>query len=68
MRSIKSIMPSISFDIVIRENIDPFLLGNILKGSVFIFRVKKFCFWIPNILIELRPIQKVFFNFLFSKL
>lgn len=59
MRNLKSIMPSISLNIVIRKYIQPLLLAQFYERSISEFWIKKFSLVIPNILIKLGPVPEI---------
>lgn len=62
MRCIKSIMPSISLNVMIREYVDSLKLRNVDKSTIPHSGFKELRFFIPNVFIKLGTSFKLLFD------
>ena len=59
VRNCKAIVPCISFSIVLRKDIDPFLLADQDKSTILISWIKELGIFVPYILVELGSVPKI---------
>lgn len=64
---IESIVPGISFNIMVWKYVDSFSLWYLNKRSVFLSRLKKFCLIVPYVLEKCWSVQKILLDIELSK-
>lgn len=59
MRHSKSVMPSISLNIIFGKDIDSFLFGEFNESAILTLRIKESSLFVPNILVEFGSVEEI---------